>query len=301
MIRSNKFIARAAAVASTVALTLSMTAVVSTSSQAASGEVKSISKLVPTEIKKKGKFTSVGANYAPAFIHNSDNTLTGWDVETIREVAKILGLKVTITDIAFAGVVPGVKAGRFDTAMGEIYVNPDRLKQVNFVTTHKSGDVLMVPAASSLKSAKAATDLCGLNLAATTGSAEAAAIQLIIDACKSAGKPETKLTSFATAPEMMLALEQARVDGSINSASQGAYTVKTDLKDGKAKYKVIDLPFRPSYDVGIAVAKTKTGVQFAKAIQAAVNYMIKNGKLKALNDKFNEGNGMIAKSVILTK
>ncbi|MEY4437385.1 MAG: hypothetical protein RL100_849 [Actinomycetota bacterium] len=299
MFRRNTFAARAIAVAGTVALTAGLSIAVSTGSQAATGEVKSISKLVPASIKAKGKFTSVGANYAPAFINNKGK-LTGWDVETIREVAKILGLKVTVTDIAFASVVPGVQAGRYDTAMGEIYINKDRLKLVDFVTTHNSQDVLFVPVNSPIKSAKKMTDLCGYSLGATTGSAEEKVILQIVDACKAAGEEGTALRSFATSPQLMLALNQGRVQGKIASASQGAWEIKSTKKSGKALYRVITLPFAEPHDVGIAVSNSETGKQFSKAIQAAVNYMIKNGSLQKINDKFNEGQGMITKSVIMT-
>lgn len=298
MFRGNKVMGRTIAVVSTVALAAGMSIAVSTTSQAATGEVKSISKLVPADIKAKGSFTSVGAAYPPAFINNKGK-LTGWDVETIREVAKVLGLTVKITDIAFAGVVPGVQSGKFDTAMGEIYINTNRLAQVDFVTTHNSGDTLMVPVNSPIKSAKTALSLCGYSLGATTGSAEAAAIQSIVDACKEAKEDGTQLRAFATAPEMLLALNQGRVQAIVNSASQAAYEVKVTAKNNKPKYRVVDTPFIPGTLSGIAVSKDKP--ELTKAIAAAVNYLIKNGKLKAINKKFNEGLGMITESVIMTK
>lgn len=298
MFRRNTFAARAIAVAGTVALTAGLSIAVSTGSQAASGEVKSISKLVPADIKAKGKFTSVGAAYPPAFINNKGK-LTGWDVETIRAVARILGLKVTITDIAFAGVVPGVQSGKFDTAMGEIYINTNRLAQVDFVTTHNSGDTLMVPVNSPIKSAKTALSLCGYSLGATTGSAEAAAIQDIIAKCVAAKEEGTQLRSFATAPEMLLALNQGRVQAIVNSASQAAYEVKVTAKNGKAKYRVVDTPFIAGTLSGIAVSKDQPGL--SKAIAAAVNYMIKSGELKKINKQYNEGLGMITESVVMTK
>lgn len=292
---------RVIAITSAVALTVGLSATFSTSSQAAgTGEVKSISALVPASVKSAGVLTSVGAAYPPAFIHNADNTLTGWDVETIREVGKILGLKVTVQDIAFANVIPSLQAGKYATAMGEIYITAERLKYVDFVTTHKSGDVIMMPVASPIVAPKVATDLCGYSLAATTGSAEEKSILDIVAACKAAGEEGTQLRSFATAPQMLLALNQGRVQAIVNSASQAAYEVKQTFKKGKAIYKVANLPFVTSYDVGIAVARNADSAQLDKAIQAAVNYMIKNGTLKKINDKFNEGQGMISSSQIMT-
>lgn len=305
MFRRNTFIGRTVAVACTIALAAGLSSAVASSSQAVtskkgtSGEVKSISKLVPASIKAKGVFTSVGAAYPPAFIHNTDNTLTGWDVETIRQVAAILGLKVQITDIAWASVIPGIAAGKYDTAMGEIYINPDRLKVVDFVTTHKSGDVLMVPVASPIKTASTDTDLCGYALTASSGSAEEKLIQDVITSCNKAGQEGTQLRSFATAAQSNLALSQGRVQAAVNSASQAAYIVKQTMVKGKAQFRVVNLPFAQSFDVGIAVARNSDSDQFDKAIQAAVNYMIKNGQLQKINDKFNEGQGMITDSVIL--
>ncbi|MFF9779477.1 transporter substrate-binding domain-containing protein [Streptomyces sp. NPDC013978] len=252
--------------------------------------------MVPKSIAEKGTLTIAAATYPPAVIEPADGgTPTGWDVENVRQIAAVLGLKVQIKIAPFDGIIAGLQAGRYDGATGEIYATPERTKSVTFVTNHASADALMVPADSKITTAATETDLCGRVLAASLGSAEAALAQELAGKCKSAGKGAITVKTFKSQAEVNLALRGGRVDAAVSSASQVAY-VMSQTKD---QFKLVELPWAPTYKTGFVLGRNSDTEKFAKAVQAATDHLIENGDLQEILDKFNAGQGLIEKAETL--
>lgn len=261
---------------------------------AASGSA-ALAKLVPASYKKQGTLTVAVATYPPSAIQPATGALTGWDVENTRSILKLLGLKADFKVIAFAGVVPGLQSGRYDLAAGEIYIKPERTQVVTFVANHISQDALLVAADSKLTSAPTEESLCGLTLTATSGSAEMDLANQIVADCAKAGKATTKVANFDTAAQMNLALTSGRADAEIGSASQVSYVAQ---QTGK-QYRTIAVPWSTSYDTGLAISRTnKDYKRFAKAVAAATDYLVKNGTLQRILDKWNSGLGLMPKAKI---
>ncbi len=263
---------------------------------AASGSVASIAKLVPPSYRKRGTLTVAVATYPPSAIQPGDGSqLTGWDVENTRAILKLLGLKADFKVIAFNGVVPGLQSGRFDLATGEIYITPARTKVVSFVSNHISQDAIMVAAHSRIRAAKTMESLCGLTLTATLGSAEMDLANQVVASCDKAGKTGTNVKTFETAAQMNLALTGGRADAEIGSASQVSYVVQQT----GAQFRTIALPWSTSYDTGLAISRNADSQRFAKAVAAATNYLIKNGTLQKILNKWNSGMGLAPHAKIL--
>lgn len=260
------------------------------------GKVSSIAKQVPASIRARGELIVAGATYPPSLIQPTNGgPVTGWDVQNVRDVASILGLKPVFKIIPFDGVIAGLQAKRYNAAIGEIYVTPARTKVVTFVTDHLSADALMVTKSSPIRSASKKTALCGLTLAAELGSVEAQLVQTISNACTAAGKKPVTLKTFELQADVNLALNEHRVDGAVNSASQDAYVAA----ETHGQFRVVPLPWAPVHQAGIALARNPSTPQFARAVQAAVDYMIKHGYLRSILDKFNAGLGAISRARIV--
>ncbi|NNN32295.1 transporter substrate-binding domain-containing protein [Streptomyces sp. S3(2020)] len=236
------------------------------------------------------------ATYPPAVIEPADGaTPTGWDIENVRRIAAVLGLKVQIKIAPFNGIIAGLQAGRYDAATGEIYATDERTATVTFVTNHSSSDALMVPAGSAITSAATETDLCGHTLAASLGSAEAALAAKLADKCESAGKDAITVKTFDSQANVNLALRGGRVDAAVSSASQVAYV----MSQAKNQFKLVELDWAPKYKTGMVLARNSDTAQFAKAVQAATDHLIDNGELQKILDEFNAGQGLIKKAEIL--
>ncbi|MPY38723.1 ABC transporter substrate-binding protein [Streptomyces phyllanthi] len=262
-----------------------------------SKKVDSIAAMVPKSIAQKGTLTIAAATYPPAVIEPADGAApTGWDIENVRQIAAVLGLKVNIKIAPFDGIIAGLQAGRYDAATGEIYATPERTKTVTFVTNHASADALMVPVGSKITSADTETDLCGHTLAASLGSAEAALAQKLAGKCKSAGKGAITVKTFKSQAEVNLALKGSRVDAAVSSASQVAYV----MSQAKNQFELVELPWAPKYKTGFVLARNADTEKFAKAVQAATDHLIESGELQKILDKFNAGQGLIEKAEILS-
>ncbi|PTT68997.1 transporter substrate-binding domain-containing protein [Arthrobacter sp. HMWF013] len=255
-----------------------------------------LAEMVPASVKGKGTMTVAAAVYAPAVMEPvGGGEVTGWDIELTRKAAALLGLKVEFKIIPFDGVIPGLQAGRFDAATGEINVTDERTKVVTFVTNHVSKDEFIVKAGSDKTSFDKPGDVCGLKIGASLGSSEAATAQAMADECKASGGAETTVETFQTQAQVNLALSQDRLDACLASGSQAAYTVENT----KGQFKLAKLGFGPEIKTGLALANNADTAQLAKAFQAATDKLIKDGELSKVLDDLNGGLGAVDKSEII--
>lgn len=252
--------------------------------------------LVPAAIKEKGTITVAAAVYAPAVMTPpGGGEPTGWDIEITRQAAALLGLDVKFTIIPFDGVVPGLQAGRYDAATGEIYITPERTKVVTFVVNHVSRDEFIVPADFELDTISSVDDVCGLTIAASVGSAEADSANKMKAECDANGVSGTTVKTFGDQATVNLALSQGRIDAVLASGSQAAYAAD----QSKGKFKVATMSFGDEIQTGLALARNDDSDQLAKAFEAATNQMIEDGSLQKILDDTNGGLGMIDKSEIV--
>ncbi|MEI5522067.1 transporter substrate-binding domain-containing protein [Streptomyces brasiliscabiei] len=297
-VRLGAIVGSVALIGATAACGSSATTASSTTTAAGetSKKVDSIAALVPKSIADKGTLTIAAATYPPAVIEPADGgSPTGWDVENVRRIAAVLGLKAEIKIVPFDGIIAGLQAGRYDGATGEIYATDERTQTVTFVTNHSSSDALMVPTGSKITSADSETDLCGHTLAASLGSAEAALAEKLAKQCRSAGKSAITVKTFKSQAEVNLALRGGRVDAAVSSASQVAYV----MSQTKNQFKLVELPWAPQYKTGFVLGRDDDSEKFAEAVRAATDHLIKNGELQTILDEFNAGQGLIEKSEIL--
>lgn len=267
-----------------------------TASDNTSKKVDSIASMVPKSIAEKGTLTIAAATYPPAVIEPANGaTPTGWDIENVNQIAAVMGLKVKIKIVPFNGIIAGLQAGRYDAATGEIYATPERTETVTFVTNHESSDALMVPANSKITSADSEEELCGHTVAALLGSAEAKLAGELVSKCKSAGKDPITVKTFDSQANVNLALRGGRVEAAVSSASQVAYV----MSQTKNQFSLVELPWAPKYKTGLVLPRNSDTTKFAAAVEAATSHLIENGQLQKILDKFNAGQGLIAKAEIL--
>lgn len=112
-------------------------------------------------------FASSG-EFKPFSYVNDDMSVTGFDVEVGKAVAKELGLEAVPKRIKFKGIVEGVKTGRADAAVASHTINEQRSQHVAFSTPYYySGPQIFVRPDSDIESIE---DLKGKEVAASKGS-----------------------------------------------------------------------------------------------------------------------------------
>ncbi|MBF5082377.1 transporter substrate-binding domain-containing protein [Quadrisphaera sp. INWT6] len=251
--------------------------------------------MLPQSLKDKGTITVAAAVYAPAvMVPEGGGAASGWDIQITNEAAALLGLQVEYAIIPFDGVIPGLQAGRYDAATGEINVTDERTQQVTFVVNHVSQDAVLVKSSAEQDSFASADDFCGLKIGAAIGSSEAATAEEIAKECTDKGQ-DTTVSTFQTQALVNLALSQGRIDANIASSSQVAYSVD----QSKNTFKLAEMTFGPEIQTGLALPNNADTAATAKAFQAATDKLIADGRLQAILDEFNGGQGAVTTSEIV--
>jgi polar amino acid transport system substrate-binding protein len=78
------------------------------------------------------KVLKVGMNAdSPPFGYMEKGTLVGMEIDLYTEVAKRMGAKIDITNLPFAGIFPGLQAGKWDVA-GNTWIKKERIVMMDF-------------------------------------------------------------------------------------------------------------------------------------------------------------------------
>lgn len=70
--------------------------------------------------------------YAPFTFHNSQDKLTGYDVEVIREVADRMGVEVEFMETKWDAMFAGLNSERFDVIANQVGINKERKANYDF-------------------------------------------------------------------------------------------------------------------------------------------------------------------------
>ena len=107
------------------------------------------------------------AGFAP-YEYYSDGKIVGVDVDIAREIAKEMGKKLVVKDVAFDSIITEVKIGKSDIGAAGISYTEERAKQVDFSVDYaNSKQVVVVKYGSNINSID---DLSNKRIAVQLGS-----------------------------------------------------------------------------------------------------------------------------------
>ncbi len=240
------------------------------SAAAATGGVPSIAKLVPAAIKAKGTLTvAADASYAPdEFIGPNGHTVIGMDADLSAALAKVMGLKVTISNVTFDNIIPAMLAGRFMMGASSFTDTKAREKQVTFVDYANVGESFYTLSRGGTK-IKSIADICGLTVSVESGTTEQTDAKTQSGKCVKAGKKPVNVAVFPTQNQANLAVSSRRAQLGFADTPVAAYQVK----QSHGNFKLVGAAYAPS-PYGLAIAKS---TKLAPAVKAALLYLIKNG------------------------
>ena len=104
----------------------------------------------------------------PPFEYSENGKRTGFDVDLIEAIAKVLNRKVEWTDIDFKGLIPGLLANRYDVAASAIYITDERRKVVAFTDPYYPGGLVIMTKKGD-QSIKGPEDLKGKKVSVQVG------------------------------------------------------------------------------------------------------------------------------------
>src|SRR5919198_3762323 len=99
---------------------------------------------LPANIRKSNTLHIATSIYAPVDYYKADGkTLTGFDADIMRAVARKLKVKVKWAVIDFAAILPGITSGQYDFAT-DLNDTAQREQAVDFITEFRDGTSILV-------------------------------------------------------------------------------------------------------------------------------------------------------------
>lgn len=251
-------------------------------------EQPEIAALVPADIRSRGTLR-IGTNppYKPNEFKNGDGEIVGFDIDLMKAVAQVLGLKPQFQDSSFDRIIPAIQAGKFDMGVSSFTDTKEREETVDFVTYFNAGVQWAQRAGDDIDP----DDACGLKVAVQKQTVEdTEEVPAKSDACVARGKEPIIKLQFESQAEAVSALLLGRVDAFSADSPVTAYAV--DKTGGQLEL------VGPIYDAapyGLPIAK---GSALGPALQAAVQYLIDEGYYAQIAEHWGVQDGMIEVSQI---
>ncbi|MFE3142762.1 ABC transporter substrate-binding protein [Streptomyces scopuliridis] len=196
---------------------------------------KELNALLPEKARTSGKLVSVNnGSFPPYEIAGSDgHSLTGASADLSDALGQLLG--VTIEHVTADGLpseLTGIKAGRYDLAIGPVGDFKERQGANDFVDWVKEFVVFAVPKGNP-HGIKDLDSTCGQRIAVMGGGSAEGVIKTQTEKCVKDGKPAVKIQSYKDQPGSILAVRSGRADAFFSSQAPLTYFVaqaKGDLE-----------------------------------------------------------------------
>ncbi|MBP1041891.1 ABC transporter substrate-binding protein/permease [Vagococcus sp. BWB3-3] len=159
-------------------------------------------------IQKKGELVvGLSADYPPYEFHatvDGKDTVVGFDIAIAKKIADDLGVKLKIQELGFDALLGSLQTGKIDIIISGMSPTPERLKEVNFSDTYMYVQQKVVIRKEDSDKFKTTADFSGVGVAAQKQTTQEELAQTELTG--------SKVTSLQKVPEMILSLQNKKVD-----------------------------------------------------------------------------------------
>ena len=154
------------------------------------------------DIRKKGTLVVgvLGTDEPNSFIDPKTREIVGYEVDLANAIAKKIGVKMVLKQLAVAARIPELQQGRVDILAASLTHNAEREAQVDFsLTTFVTGQRVMVKNSSGITGL---AQLAGKKVLTVKGGTQEPNIRKTV--------PGVEVVTFETALQAFLALQQGK-------------------------------------------------------------------------------------------
>jgi polar amino acid transport system substrate-binding protein len=199
------------------------------------------------------------------------------DPDLVNALGKVMGLKVTITNVTFDDIIAGMVAGRYDIGASSFTDEKKREKQVNFVDYANVGESFYT-LKSGGTSIKSIANICGLTVSVEQGTSEEDDAKAQSAKCTKAGKKAVNVTPYPTQSQANLAVSAGRAQLGFADTPVAGYQVKQSA----GKFKLVGAAYAAA-PYGIAISRSSG---LTNAVHAALLYLEKHGTYQSIFKKW---------------
>jgi ABC-type amino acid transport substrate-binding protein len=252
------------------------------------GDPAAIAATVPEAIRSTGKLV-VGINepYAPAEFRDADGNLTGFDVDLMNAVAKVLGLNVEYRQTAFESIIPSVQGKAFDVGLSSFTDTKEREASADFVTYFQAGTQWAQRSGSPVNPNNACGRRVGVQSRTIQDTEE---LPVKSKACVAVGSPPIVAIDYDSQDDVTAALTAGQLDAMAADSPVTGYAVNRSDGTLEAAGEVFN-----AAPYGWPVAK---GSPLAESLRQALMHLIASGEYRTIMTHWGVEAGMITQPVI---
>lgn len=230
------------------------------------------------EIQEEGTLTvgTAGTLYPASFREEESDSLTGFDVELMKEIAKRLDLEIEFKEMAFDNMLTSVQNGQIDVAANDISVTEDRKEKFAFSKPYKYTYGTAIVRKSDLSGIESLEDLKGKKAAGE-------ATTIFMDVAREYGAEEV-IYDNATNDQYLRDVSTGRTDVILND-----YYLQTLALAFFPEFDITihpDIAYNPQ-EVAFLMDKENDGLQ--ENIDRVLDEMLEDGTVKELSEQFYNG------------
>ncbi|MFC6705607.1 ABC transporter substrate-binding protein [Flexivirga alba] len=250
-------------------------------------------KLLPAAAKSKGSITvAMDLQYPPTSFLSPSNQPEGYNVDIARLLAAKLGLKLTIKNISFDTIIPGLTGGRYDFTTTNMSATPERLKVLDMINYWTDGSSLATKAGNPLHLAINDSSICGKNIAVMKGTTQQEIyLPALSKKCTSGGKSAANAVVLPNVNGALTQLASGRIDGIFYDTPSLAYAVQQHGSTFEVAGKQYDKPASLGTDL-VAIGLKKNS-PLTKAMQQAMQSVIDGPLYRKTLNNWGLGGGAI--------
>ena len=220
-----------------------------------------------SDIKKKGELVCgvLGTDEPFSFLKDPmSREIVGYDVDMCDAIAKSLGVKPVLKQLAVAARLPELQQGRVDLLAASLTHNKERESQIDFsLTTFVTGQKVMVKASSGIADVP---QLAGKKVLTVKGGTQEENVRKAV--------PSVEVVTFETTQQAFQALQQGKGAGYVNDEA----TLVNDMaKLGPAKKDYRILPTNLSTEP-LALGIRKNEPALKKVVDDTLAELEKSGE-----------------------
>ncbi|MFI8433198.1 ABC transporter substrate-binding protein [Streptomyces sp. NPDC079020] len=259
--------------------------------------------LLPQAIRDKGEI-KVGSDiaYPPVEFKDKSGKTVGIDPDIGDALGKQLGVKFTFENGTFDTLLTGLRSKRYDLAMSSMTDTKDRQEGIDSETGKKVGEgvdfvdyftagVSIYTKKGDDRGIKTWSDLCGKKIVVQRGTVSHDLAKTENEKCGSKGR--ISIEAFDNDLEAQTRLRGGGADAGSSDFPVAAYAVKTS--GGGNDFQLVGEQVEAA-PYGIAVAKDNK--ELTKAVQAALDAIIKSGEYEKIIAKWGVEAGAVSEAKI---
>lgn len=233
------------------------------------------------EIKENGKIVlGTAADYPPFEFVDKQNNIVGMDIEIAKEIAKDMGVELEIKNMQFESLLTSLNADKVDIILSGMNPTPERVKAVDFSDVYYESKHFVIINAEDKDAIKTEADLEGKTIGVQVGSTQ--------EQLAKATFTKSQFTSLPAIPDLMLLLENGKVDAVVTEDAVAKTYAETNSK--------LYLPGMEYENAGsgVAVAMRKDSAELKAQINKTIKRLKDEGKIEQL---FNDAVKLSGESV----